>query len=367
MSQFETMLGRMPVRTWSRPRVNDAGLVLREPDDVSLAGGADIRASGQIIIKQSYDRTAFGEDLTGPFVPEGLRVFIEENTNRRHLIRIPKGYAEREPIVLTLHLGMESPVLVDDVVIEAEEDASAVVILKYTSDDGTRVQHFGRTRVIVRRNARVQLVKLQMLPNDAAHTDAVGGVAQAGARLDVILAELGAARPLSSCNLILEGDGANAELDVVYLGDGERSLDMSYRAEHRGRKTVSGIYAKGILMDRSKKIFRDTLDFKSGASGSKGREEENVLMLGRDVRNISVPLLLCGEDNVEGEHAASSGRPDEKVLFYLMSRGLGELEAKKLLAQAAVSSIVEKIPEASVRNEILGAVRRSIGKGGAKA
>jgi len=171
-------------------------------------------------------------------------------------------------------------------------------------------------------------------------------------------------RPLSSCNILLEGEGAAAGLEVVYLGDGERSLDMSYRVEHRGRKTISGIRAKGILMDRSRKVFRDTLDFVSGASGSKGREEESVLMLGRDVRNVSVPLLLCGEDDVEGEHAATSGRPDDKILFYLMSRGLSELEAKKLLAEAAVSSIVEKIPDESVREEILGKLRSSIERGG---
>jgi Fe-S cluster assembly protein SufD len=364
MRQLTTTINRMPVSTWRRLRVNDAGLVLRGPDGAPGAEDVGIRSSGQMIMRQDRNGPAFGEDAAGFFVPWEMGAFIDGHANSRHFIRIPKGHAEEEPIVLAPRLGAENPVRIDDVVIEAEEGSSAAVILHYTSETGAMVHHCGRTRVIVRRNARLKLVKVQMLPGEAAHTDAIGGVVQEGGRLDVIIAELGAARPLSSCNLVLEGEAAAAELDVVYLGDGERSLDMTYRVEHRGRKTVSHICAKGILLERSRKVFRDTLDFIRGASGSKGREEESVLMLGPEVRNVSIPLLLCGEDDVEGEHAATSGRPDDKILFYLMSRGIDELEAKKLLAQAAVSSIVEKIPDASVQGAILGAVRESIERGG---
>ncbi len=367
MSQFEATINRMPVRTWGWLHVNDAGLALRGPEGVLFAAGPDIRASEKIVIQQGLGDAVTGEDATGLFVPAEMGTFIDENANRRYFIRIPRNHTEQDPIVLTLHPEAEAPFLVDDVVIEAEEGSSATVILKYASGAGEPLQHCGRTRVRVHRNAELKLVKVQLLDHEASHTDAIGGFVEAGARLRVIIAELGAARPLSSCNVILGGDGAAADLDVVYLGDGERSLDMTYRMEHRGRGTVSSICAKGILLEKSRKVFRDTMDFISGSSGSKGREEESVLMLGSEVRNVSVPLLLCGEDDVEGAHAASSGRPDEKVLFYLMSRGIGELEAKKLLAQAAVSSIVEKIPDAPARDEILGAVRSSIGKEGQTA
>jgi Fe-S cluster assembly scaffold protein SufB len=364
MRQLAATINRMPVNTWRRLDVNEAELVMRGPDKKPGAGGANIQASGQIQIRQNFEGLDFGEDAAKLFVPAEMGAFIDEHTNRRHFIRIPNDHTEQEPIVLAMRLNGENQVLVDDVVIEAGEGSNAAVILHYTSENGVPAYHCGRTRLIVHRNARVKLVKVQMLGSEAAHADAIGGHVQEGAQLDVIIAELGAARPLSGCNLVLDGEGAGAGLDVVYLGDGRRSLDMSYRVEHRGRATVSDICAKGILLERSKKVFRDTLDFVRGASGSKGREEESVLMLSPEVRNISVPLLLCGEDDVEGEHAMTSGRPDERILFYLMSRGINELAAKKLLAQAAFSSIIEKIPDAAVRNEILGTVHKSIERGG---
>ena len=375
--KVEVTFQRMPIRTWSRSHVNDAKLVLQGPDKISFPDGTDRKAdfpakghpaSEQTIPEQTkqvqnFDGLVLGEDAAGLFVSAQMGAFLDERANRRYYLRIPDGQAEKEPILLSLHPDTEDPILVDDVIIEAKEGSRATVILNYTSEAGAPVRHYGRTRVIAHRNAEVKLIKIQMLNRNADHVDAVGGVVHEGAQLDVILAELGAARQTSSCNIILEGEGGGAKLDAVYLGDGERSLDMSYRVEHRGRKTVSHICAKGVLMERSKKVFRDTLDFISGSSGSKGREEESVLMLSPEVRNISVPLMPCGEDDVEGEHAVSSGRPDERILFYLASRGIDEVEAKKLLTEAAVSSIVEKIPDASIRDAILAVMRKSIEKG----
>ncbi len=103
----------------------------------------------------------------------------------------------------------------------------------------------------------------------AAHTDITEGIAENGAQIHVILTEMGAADTVSSCNLILKGDESEADLDILYLGDGTRSVDISSRAEHRGRKSVSNIRARGVLLGQSKKIFRDTIDFISGSSGSK--------------------------------------------------------------------------------------------------
>lgn len=73
----------------------------------------------------------------------------------------------------------------------------------------------------------------------------------------------------------------------------------------------------GALRDGAKKIFRGTIDFKTGASDSVGNELENVLMLGDDVENKTVPVILCSEENVVGNHGATIGELDEDTMFYL--------------------------------------------------
>ena len=113
--------------------------------------------------------------------------------------------------------------------------------------------------------------------------------------------------------------------------------------EHIGKKTVSSMNAGGVLRDKAHKLFRGTIDFPLGSSGAKGDENEDVLILGEDVINQTVPLILCAEEDVEGNHGASIGRPSDDVLFYLASRGLDEEEACNLMARAKLDALCSKI------------------------
>ena len=93
-------------------------------------------------------------------------------------------------------------------------------------------------------------------------------------------------------------------------------------------------------MDSAKKVFRGTIDFKTGSSDSKGSENETVIMLGDDVVNKTVPLILCSEENVEGSHGATIGELDDDTLFYFGSRGIGREEAERIMAYAALKRLI---------------------------
>lgn len=347
---------RIPVTTWRWLKVNDAELTLYGDDREAFPV---VRIPSQVRYSHSLPEYDLSRDAAGYFNSDEVRSFLDQYANSSHYITIPENYTAKEPILLVFDLKDGSPVLTDDVIIEAEEGSKATVIIQYCSNAGD-FHHCGRTRVIAKKNASIELIKAQLLDHTSTHTDSIGVYVEEHARARVLLAEMGAANPLSSCNIVLSGEESEAELDILYYGNQNRSIDLSSRVEHRGEKSKSRIRAHGILTDHSKKILRDTLDFISGSKGSKGREEEQVLMLDPHVKNVSVPILLCGEDDVEGEHAASSGKPDDKKMFYLMSRGISESEARKLLAEAAFSSIVETIPEEGTKNKILNTLRISI-------
>ena len=107
--------------------------------------------------------------------------------------------------------------------------------------------------------------------------------------------------------------------------------------------------------------YRGTIDFKQGCAGSVGEEQEETLILGPYVVNNSIPVILCDEEDVSGEHGASIGRLGDDVLFYMQSRGIGKAEAEKVLARAKVQAVVSKINDEKVAertenfmNEIFG-------------
>ena len=159
----------------------------------------------------------------------------------------------------------------------------------------------------------------------------------------------------------MHGDDSAADLEAVYFGDGERRLDFNYVIRQHGKRTSANMNVRGALSDKCDKIFRGTLDFQRGSKGSTGRELEEVIILSSGTRNRSVPLMLAAEDEVDGHHAVSIGRLDEEKIFYLMSRGLNESEAERLIVEAAFNPVVDKIPDENLRGELLKNLQRRLG------
>ena len=138
-------------------------------------------------------------------------------------------------------------------------------------------------------------------------------------------------------------DGASLKAAMGYLGRKQQVIDLNLAVDHVGRNTRSDIDVSGALSDSAKKVFRGTIDFKNGSAGSTGSEQETVLLLGDDVVNKTVPLILCAEENVEGTHGATIGALDDDTLFYFESRGFDRDAAERLMARAAVERLAHDL------------------------
>ena len=157
----------------------------------------------------------------------------------------------------------------------------------------------------------------------------------------------------SGCEADLIGEASDFETNLGYNLDDEQILDMNYVAKHIGKKSTSRITASGALAGKSYKIFRGTIDFVNGAKASVGNENEDVLILDDGVINKTIPLILCAEEDVEGNHGATIGKPDEDILFYLASRGIDEKESLRMLKLAKLDVAASHICDDEYRAEIL--------------
>ena len=122
-----------------------------------------------------------------------------------------------------------------------------------------------------------------------------------------------------------------------------QKLDVNLIANHIGAHTTSQIRADGTLKDSGEKTFRGTIDFKRGAKGAAGSEQENVLLLGEHVVNKTIPLILCAEEDVEGSHGATIGELDEDTLFYFAARGIGAETAEDIMAKGKMEVLYRQI------------------------
>ena len=107
-----------------------------------------------------------------------------------------------------------------------------------------------------------------------------------------------------------------------------------------------------MLRDNASKLFRGTIDFRKGCAGAEGAEKEEVLLLGDEVVNRTIPLILCGEEKVQGSHGATAGRMDEEKLFYFCSRGLSREEACDMMARAGIDAVCSKIPDEALVEKV---------------
>ena len=167
------------------------------------------------------------------------------------------------------------------------------------------------------------------------------------------LIDIGAKESISNYFSNAIGNKADNDLKTIYLGQGSQVKDLNYIVHLRGEKTNVDIDVQGALKDSSKKNFKGTIDFKKGCKKAKGNENEYCMLLSDKAKSIALPMLLCTEADVEGNHSTASGKVDESAVFYIMSRGLSYKEAVRQLVKANFNKIIEGIQDEEVKTEIL--------------
>ena len=151
----------------------------------------------------------------------------------------------------------------------------------------------------------------------------------------------------------LRGDRSRIDIDTSYLGAGADERDFNYIVRHRGKKTECNLDANGVLTETSKKILRGTIDLMHGAKGAQGNERETVLLANKGVDNKTVPMILCDEDDVAGNHGATIGHVRPEQLFYMGCRGLSEKQAEELFISAKLEDAAITAPDEQMRDNVV--------------
>ncbi|WMJ88778.1 SufD family Fe-S cluster assembly protein [Anaerocolumna sp. MB42-C2] len=354
-------MNKLPVRTWSWLGINEVSLKENIPE--ITAYNKEPFKSGKtlpdslILTDNLNSETLIASINTG--MGEDAIKFVKEYKNSGISLRIPEGTKVKEPIYLDYRLEKDNSTVVDLNHIIAEENSEITVVLSYRSEEDETMFHSGVTYLYAGKNAVINLIQVQLLGDKANHLNNVCAKLDGGT-IHYNQSELGSFKSISSVYADLSGDNSNMDISTIFFGDFNRSLDFNYVVNHIGKMTQSKITMNGALLDHSSKVFKGTLDFKKGASGSIGQERENTLLFSPKIRNISAPLILCAEENVEGKHAANSGKIDENKLFYMMSRGLDEISAKKLMIEAWFDPVISEIPFSFLRSDITEYVKRRL-------
>ena len=143
---------------------------------------------------------------------------------------------------------------------------------------------------------------------------------------------------------ILQGEGAHCEFTgVTFAGKGQY-LDTGSKVVHNAPNTTSNINSKSISKSGGVCIYRGSVVINPPADGAKANVSCESLMLDEESQSDTIPAIVVKNDNIDLGHEASIGRISDDAIFYLMSRGLSEDEARAMLVRGFVEPVSKALP-----------------------
>lgn len=352
-----TTMNRLPVSTWNPLGVNYAPASAALPA-VPAAGWAKAEALSPAL---PAGVTAPAAADFGSFAASGMGAetdaWLAANANLVNHLTVT-GTADA-PVVFETALDADHPHALTYLTIDAAAGSSLTVVQVVRGDAEGGVSA-NLTRIRAAEGAHVVLVQVQLLGNRARRWNAVAIEQGTSARVEQVRIELGGSVVACGARTLLNHNKCEYDLDAVYFGHGNDVLDFNDVSVHTGKDTLCEMHTAGVLTGSADKILRGTVDFQRGAKRGVGHESEDVLLFSPSARNRTAPLILCGEEEVEGQHAASVGRLDENKLYYLRSRGLSEAQARRLMVDARFAPAIDKIPLDSLQDEVRENVARRL-------
>ena len=212
--------------------------------------------------------------------------------------------------------------------------------------------HNGLIRVFAQENSNIHIIFLNLLNNKSNNFVSIENKLEKSSNIDYTIVDFGGKNSITNYYSNLIGDSSNNTLNSIYLGRENQLFDLNYIGELRGQKSNINIEVQGALKDNAQKHFKGTIDFKKGCKKAKGNENESCMLLSDTAKSMALPMLLCSEEDVEGNHSTSSGKIGKKELFYIMSRGFELKEARKLMVRAKFNKILENITNEAIKEEI---------------
>jgi Fe-S cluster assembly protein SufD len=164
--------------------------------------------------------------------------------------------------------------------------------------------------------------------------------------------DLGGALARHDVGCVLAGEGADVILNGLYLVEGSRLADTHMRVEHAAPHCGSHELYKGVLDGKGRGVFNGRIFVHHGAQKTDAKQTNRNLLLSKDAMANTNPQLEIFADDVKCTHGSTVGQLDDEAVFYLRSRGIGELAAKSLLTYAFASDVIERVRLAPLKHEL---------------
>ncbi len=376
-----TDIRKLNPENYRLPRPEDADLLPEVPTELLLPLASD-QHGGQIVLTPLDSKIMVDDDLKSSGV-----IFTDlANAERRHadilanvigqivtpqegkfsalasalarsgiLVYVPKGVNVEHPLH-SIYWGPGNGLAhFSHIIIWLEEGAALTYVHEAaspTESNSASAFHAGIVEIHVGPGANLRFVELQSWGEHVWNfTHERARVFREG-NLDWVFVAVGSRLTKNFSNLDLVGEGATGRMSGFYFTDGIQHLDHDTQQNHLAPHTTSDLLFKGALTEKSRSVWQGMIYVAPGAQKTDGYQANRNLILSDQARADSIPGLEIMANDVRCTHGATVGKIDPHEIFYLRSRGIPEVEAKRLIVQGFFDPIMQRIPFEGVQERL---------------
>ena len=327
---------------------------LLEPFDADGGLSVQVNAPDQVEVRE----VAGDAEPVGTVLAPADRVsaLALRRVRRAHVVTVPKGTSLADPVMITLRGGGERAY--GHLVVDVQPFAEAVVVL----------DHVGSARLAANVELRVgdgaslTMVSVQDWADDAVHVAAHAIELGRDARVKHAVVTFGGDLVRISPTVRFTAPGGDAELLGLSFADAGQHQEARLYVDHAVPHCRSRVTYKGALQGRdAHTVWIGDVRIRAEGLQTDTYELNRNLLLTDGARADSVPNLEIETGEVAGAgHASATGRFDDQQLFYLMARGIPEVEARRLVVRGFFADVIKQLGVPAVAERLTAAVEAEL-------
>ncbi len=288
------------------------------------------------------------QEYFGTIIPAGDNKFAALNTaawSGGSFVYVPPGVHVEIPLQAYFRINTENMGQFERTLIIADEGSYVHYIEGCTAPIYTTDSlHSAVVEIVVKKNARVRYTTIQNWSNNVYNLVTKRAIAHEGATMEWIDGNIGSKVTMKYPSIYLVGEHAKGEtLSVAFAGPGQHQ-DAGAKMIHMAPYTQSSIVSKSIARGGGRSGYRGEVRVAEGAHHSANSVMCDALLVDTISRSDTYPTVDVREDNVQMAHEATVSRVSAEQLFYLMSRGMTEVEAMAMIVRGFIEPIARELP-----------------------
>jgi len=325
--------------------------LVNTPDGISLLSLKEAQKNFPEIISSHFGKYLNTEKETFNALNTAL-------TNDGVFIHLKKNSQTEKPIhIISVHDNREEGIYsTSRILIVAEEGAKAHIVETHISTaENFSLQNLG-AEIIVKQNARIEYHLIQHFSllgkSEASVIDSRQVVLEKDSFCNFTTVSMSGALIRNNLHMLFNAQNGEGHLYGLYLPSKNELMDNHSLVDHAMPNCFSNEFYKGIMTENGKGVFNGKIMVRKDAQKTNAYQNNRNLLLSDDAGLNAKPQLEIFADDVKCSHGATSGQLDEDAMFYLRARGIGEMEAKKLLTLAFAEDVLVQTKHEGLHNQI---------------